>query len=270
MSNKSFSAQVKSVDADGRKITAVASTTSVDRDGEIIAAGAFNTSSFMGNPVIIAGHTYSSPDGSPTVIGKATALTTHDGGMDFEMEFADTPLADQYWSLYRDGFMRAFSVGFIAQEWRDADRDEKSAGASRVCTSAELLEISAVSVPSNRDALVQARSKGYTVPDELLAEVKAGRTLSAKNEAALREAVAGIETATAALRKVLAAVEVSTDSADAEAIKIETDEAARKMADAYLGKQAQAEKHSAKQPDDADAALAKALAELNAKLKGGN
>ena len=67
--------------------------------------------------------------------------------------FAETALGEEYWQLYKDKHMRAFSIGFIPLEWKD-ERDQQQ-GDIRTYTNIELLEISAVPVPSNRRALAQ-------------------------------------------------------------------------------------------------------------------
>ena len=80
------------------------------------------------------------------------------------IRFATTELGEQYWSLYRDGHMKAFSIGFIPIEFRD-EKDE-NLGWIRTYTKIELLEVSAVPVPSNRQALAKAKDLfGPTEPD---------------------------------------------------------------------------------------------------------
>lgn len=139
---------------EGGKLTAVASSASVDRDGEVILPSAFakHLDRYRANPVILASHTHRSPDGTPTIIGSATRIAIEEATLVFDMAFARTPLAQQWQSLYEDGHARAFSVGFIpiAGEWK-----EQAEGNVYVWTEVELLEISAVPVPANPEALVR-------------------------------------------------------------------------------------------------------------------
>jgi hypothetical protein len=72
------------------------------------------------------------------------------------VEFAQTDLSEQYWQLYSTGFMRAVSIGFLPKAWRDVLEDGKRI---REFTEVELLEISAVAVPANPDALVRGKSR---------------------------------------------------------------------------------------------------------------
>ncbi|MGD0077042.1 MAG: HK97 family phage prohead protease [Sedimentisphaerales bacterium] len=146
---------VKAIDTEKRTVDATASTGDLDRDNERILPSAFNDiDSFKSNPVILATHQHRLPSGSSPVIGSAIPESISIGANEvtFKMHFAETPLGEEYWKLYKDKHMRAFSIGFIPLEWKD-DKDV------RTYTKIELLEISAVPVPSNRRAL--ARAKGF-------------------------------------------------------------------------------------------------------------
>ncbi len=162
-----FFAAVKNINTEDRTIDVVASTIDKDRDGDIILPSAFKKSikSFKANPVILACHQHRLQTGSSPVIGSAIPETIKitDKALLFTMKFADTALGEEYWILYRDEHMRAFSVGFIPEKWEDA-RDDNGRVSHRTYTQVELLETSAVPVPSNRRAL--ARAKGYFGDDD--------------------------------------------------------------------------------------------------------
>ncbi len=168
MKTKFFFAQVKKIDEQNRTIDAVASTIDLDRDHDIILPSAFAKSlaSFKANPVILACHQHRLSSGSSPVIGSAIpeSIKISQRMVTFKMTFAQTDLGEEYWLLYKDKHMRAFSIGFIPIEWEDK-KDEK-VGYIRTYTKIELLEISSVPVPSNRRAL--ARAKGYfdDAPDD--------------------------------------------------------------------------------------------------------
>ena len=66
-------------------------------------------------------------------------------------------MADVYRKLYKGGFMRASSVGFIPREWKIGQNDKDP---RRTYTKAELLEISLVTVPANPNALMSAKGLG--------------------------------------------------------------------------------------------------------------
>lgn len=162
MKTKYFFATVKQINEQDKTLDAVASTTDIDRDNEMILPAAFTASldSFKANPVILAAHQHRLSTGSSPVIGSVIPenIIITDNEVSFKMRFADTPLGEEYWKLYRDKHMRAFSIGFIPLEasYQKIKNKDKPVF---VHTEIELLEISAVPVPSNRRAL--ARAKGW-------------------------------------------------------------------------------------------------------------
>lgn len=163
---------VRKIDADQRTVEAIVSTGEVDRYQEIVEPSAFKKwlKHFQANPVMLAAHDHSAwSTGEPTVIGKWMDIRITDKGLVATGKFmADDELAERYWRRYRDGYMRAFSVGFIAHSWemREFTLAEGVSKRLRVFTEAELLEISAVAVPANRGALAVAASAlaGRTAP----------------------------------------------------------------------------------------------------------
>jgi HK97 family phage prohead protease len=174
MKTKYIFATVKQINEDDRSIEAVASTAQKDRDEEIILTSAFekNLSSFKANPVILATHQHRLSSGSSPVIGSADpdSIKITDQDVSFKMRFANTPLGNEYWQLYKDKHMRAFSIGFIPiKSEQDDTQRNRWGGPLRIHTEIELLEISAVPVPSNPQAL--ARAKGYFGDDDDIKEI---------------------------------------------------------------------------------------------------
>jgi hypothetical protein len=92
----------------------------------------------------------------------------------FKIQFApedSNPKAGIAYKLYKGGYMNAFSIGFIPDfETMEYPKDNKK-GARRIFNNSELLEISAVSVPANQEALMASFSKaiddGIVEEDEL-------------------------------------------------------------------------------------------------------
>jgi HK97 family phage prohead protease len=150
---------VKSIDEKKRQIRFTASTNDLDRYNEIVEPNAYKKrlGLFESNPVFCAGHVYVGWSGEPTVIGSWSDIEITKNGLDSTASFATTPLAEMYWQLYRDGHMKAVSVGWLTHAWemRQMDLDGKKQ-LIRVFTDVELIEISAVAIPANRQALVQA------------------------------------------------------------------------------------------------------------------
>jgi HK97 family phage prohead protease len=147
-----FDGQIKSIDEKERTLTAYVSTNSRDRMDEVLMPEGVDLSKFKKNPIVLWAHDYTQPP-----IGKALWIKRDGSGIISKMQFANTEFAQEIFNLYKDGFMKAFSVGFIPKEAKDGD-GEKSP--RRTYTKWEMLEYSAVPVPANPEALALAISKG--------------------------------------------------------------------------------------------------------------
>lgn len=144
---------VRGVDRANRRIRFVASDETVDRYNEVILADGWRLENFKANPVFLAGHQMVTPDGRPTIIGRFAEIGVSGKELIGQVEFASTDLAEEWWALYRDGFARAVSVGFLplAHEWREV-------GGRSVLhfTESDLAEVSAVAVGANPNALLRS------------------------------------------------------------------------------------------------------------------
>lgn len=138
-------AEVKSAETDNPngEFEVVMSTESVDRDGEVIVKGAFDP--LPESVPVHAFHDFSDP------IGRAVPSYTQDGRLVGRGHFASTARAQEMRQLVADGVIRHTSVGFMA-----AKRVAPDDGGPTEIRQAELLEVSFVSVPSNREAAVLA------------------------------------------------------------------------------------------------------------------
>jgi HK97 family phage prohead protease len=132
---------------------AVATDAGIDRDGEKIDPAGLDFKNFKKNPVLLWAHDYRGE-----VIGKVENIRKEGRRILFSPRFAvDVSIkAAQVFELYRKGFMNAFSIGFIPRKFED--KEDKEGRVIRTFTGTELLEISAVPVPSNPRAVVLARS----------------------------------------------------------------------------------------------------------------
>lgn len=150
---KDFSVDIKSVDENEAVIEAVFSTADIDRHGEKVSQEGWQLKDFKKNPVILWGHDHSKP-----AIGKATKIGFDEkGNLAGKIQFAvkENPFANTVYQLFANGFMKAFSVGYICEE---IDFDKKDTPIHKINT---LLEISAVNVPAN--ALALAKQKGIDI-----------------------------------------------------------------------------------------------------------
>lgn len=123
-------------------IGVVGSTGTVDRQGESINPMGWQLGNYLKNPVLLYGHNYSS-----LPIGKATRVYVEDSQLKFDLEFADTDMGKEVFGLFNGGYLNAFSVGFIPKKWGVSGVDEFD------IMEQELLELSAVPVPANPEAL---------------------------------------------------------------------------------------------------------------------
>ena len=133
--------------------TIIASSKQVDRDNEIILPSAFkNLDRYLTtNPVVLGFHNYQN-----FPIGKAVSGKITDDALFLDIKFAETEMGKEAKYLYDEGYMSSFSVGFIPKVW-DYDKDNR-----RVYSEVEILEVSAVPVPSNAAAVMlrEAKAKG--------------------------------------------------------------------------------------------------------------
>jgi len=130
------------------KFIAIASDESEDRHGEKIKLQGWELENYKKNPVLQWAHDYSVPP-----IGRANAIRISEGKLVFEPEFhEETQLAKEIKALFKKGILKAFSVGFIPKDMNTKQNSIEKA---------ELLEISAVPVPANPNALVFAKEKGF-------------------------------------------------------------------------------------------------------------
>ena len=128
-----------------RAFWAVASTETPDRLGDVILQDGWILDNFLKNPVVPWGHRYDIPP-----VAKAENVKIEDGKLIFKVVFPEPgvyDLADTVYELYKRGVLNAFSVGFIPIDY------EPNEHGGMTYKKQELLEISAVSVPANQEAL---------------------------------------------------------------------------------------------------------------------
>lgn len=144
-----------------RTIRFVISSAAIDRDNEIVEPTAIAAAikEFARNPVCLACHQHRLSDGMPPVVGSWDTETFRatDKRCEMDLRFAATPLAETYWSLYKDKHMRAVSIGFRVLDGHEVTENGKR---FYVITKIELYEISCVPVGANRDALSKLKSVG--------------------------------------------------------------------------------------------------------------
>jgi len=156
---------VKGIDKENRTLTMVASSQDVDRHGDTILQDGWDLGPYKKNPVILNSHRY---DDATEVIARAKSTKIEGKGKKSKLvqvwEFAveENPKAEIIFNLYAGGYLHASSVGFIPRKFK-----QNKDGSTDYFTieEAELLEVSAVSVPANAAATL-AKSIGTAEEDE--------------------------------------------------------------------------------------------------------
>lgn len=151
-----------------RAVVARISTADIDRDGDVVLPNGMDASDFAKNPVVLLQH-----DSGALPIGTATELRpTHKAVMG-KVAFAERPAAhppmlewlpDTVLSLFQQGVLRAFSIGFMILNARPPNRkdiERYGDGVHRVINEWKLLEFSVVAIPANQNALATAVSKSW-------------------------------------------------------------------------------------------------------------
>jgi len=132
----------------------VISTGSVDRDSDRINPNGWKLDAFNKNPVVLFAHDYTSPP-----VATAIATWVEDGKLISRAKFTPKevyPFGYMIYQLYKNGFMKATSVGFNPIKWKYSE--DREAGID--FEEQELLEWSCVPVPANPEALIAAGAKG--------------------------------------------------------------------------------------------------------------
>jgi len=162
--NKSYSCELKDFNEDSRSFTAIASTETKDRDGDIMRIGGAKLKNFRKNPVMLFGH-----DDRSLAIGRADNIRKEDGRLVFDAVFASkeaNPFAENVFQLFKEKIMRSFSIRFsptkaVPIQPAPAASNEIMRFPGMEYKEWELLEISAVNIPANPEAMKNAGYRDF-------------------------------------------------------------------------------------------------------------
>ncbi len=149
---KVFTSEIKAIDEKENTLTAYISTNTVDRMKEVLDPAGVDVSNFRKNPVVLWAHNYDQPP-----IGKALWVKRDGQGILSKVKFASTEFAQEIFQLYKEGFLKAFSVGFIPKETVDGDGEKTP---RRTYKKGELLKYRGVPVRANHEAVALEKEKG--------------------------------------------------------------------------------------------------------------
>lgn len=180
-----YDARIDDVDGDERTVVAVVTTDAIDRHKEVVLPSGIDLKAYRANPVVLWSHNSSFGHDLPP-IGKCVWIkpTGDRKGLVAKTQFAKDEFSANIFELFKDGFLKGFSIGFQPEmeamsaptskelrdrpEWKDV---------RTIYRKSSLLEYSAVSIPANAEALAIAVSKGL-VCDQLRAYFPAPAPLS--------------------------------------------------------------------------------------------
>jgi len=133
-----------------------ASDETLDRYGEIISVAGWKLDTYLRNPVFQNAHQYGD---ILFTLGRAVVTEVRAGKLYQQIEFATdaNPMARIAYNLYKGKFLSAVSVGFIPLRWEDGT--EKTTYRCKYLEQ-ELLEVSAVAIPANPNALALGLKSG--------------------------------------------------------------------------------------------------------------
>ena len=154
------------------------STEEIDRDREIVVARGMNDEQFKMNPIVTLQHCY----GQPPVGRSLWRKRVKDGalaGIKAKTQYPARPAnwegswqPDTVFTLIQHGLMQGKSIGFLRLKSHCPSSHEIAASpelaeVSRIIDEWLLLEYACVFLPANQSALVEAVSKGLSLPAEM-------------------------------------------------------------------------------------------------------
>ena len=159
---KLINLEIKESDDKERIITAIGSKQIIDRDGDIVDIKGIDTKKYKANPVVLWSHAYFD---LPIGKGVGKKVWIDDDELKFKIQFAPeeiSPKAGFVYNLYKEGYLKSFSIGFIP-DYKEIEyvEETKKMPAHRLIKKSELLEISCVNVPANSAAVMAMANKAW-------------------------------------------------------------------------------------------------------------
>jgi HK97 family phage prohead protease len=130
-------------------------TRALGRDNLVVEPSGIDLTHYRRNPIILWSHMPEAP------VGRAMIFDQRADALEGQIDFAPqgvSDIADQVCGLVKAGVINAVSIGFQPLDQEPLDPHDRRAG-TRI-TRAELLEVSFVSVPADKGAIVLERSFG--------------------------------------------------------------------------------------------------------------
>lgn len=191
----------------------------VDSYGDVVAKGAFTATlkdwaergKSKGQAIpFLYGHNMHDPNMN---IGYVLEAVQDEKGLRIKVQFDEDPVAQKVYHLVKGGRLNELSFAFDVVKSAFIE-DEKRPGAVRELQEVKLYECSAVPIGANSETEVLAIKSGLGLVHGVVEGIKAGRSLSKKNEESLRSALSQLVAAKDALESVLPAKAEEDDPDD--------------------------------------------------------
>ena len=186
-------------DDDSGKYPVTMSTSEPNRNGRMVVSN-FVAEYYKENPVLLDSHKY---DSIEHIVGRVENLRTNNGNLEGDLLFNDQLKGRMAEEMVKNGFLQAVSIGYLPLEFEE--KELESGETVTLITKAELLELSMVSVPSNRKTLIkQVESMDEKETEQIKDKLdEEARVLSQKNKNDIKKAQKTIDEARAILDEVL-------------------------------------------------------------------
>lgn len=161
MYEKRFPFELKELDEKDRTVTVIGSKEVVDRSGDIVMVKGVDLKNWKKNPVVFFSHNHYD---FPIAKGVGRKAWVEKDELLFRIQFAteeENPMAERAFKLYKGGYLKGVSMGFIPDYEKIEYPEKHKKGARRIFHQSELLEISVVGIPDNQDALMASINKAW-------------------------------------------------------------------------------------------------------------
>lgn len=156
---------IESDDEEERTLIFKISDETLDRYKEIMTARGCMVENYRKNPVVLWAHNRSQ---ELPPIGKALWIKIEEKSVKAKVQFAPTEFATTIYNLYKEGYMNGISVGYTIEDYTDVSGEDSGVTVKKIINKWDLLEFSAVPVPANPNALVEAGQVIGDIPKAIL------------------------------------------------------------------------------------------------------
>ncbi len=169
---RAYEAQVDDVSVTARTITAIINTAAIDRYKTVIDPAGVDIASYQSNPVVLWEHG-KDPTRGRVPIGRNLWINRRGGKLVAKTEFAKDDYSQSLFDLYREGFLRGWSI-FALPDPKRASRPTKEelrarpelAECEKIYRACQLGEYSGVSIPGNPETLTILAERSIWFPPE--------------------------------------------------------------------------------------------------------